>query len=122
MTNAMWLRAGASMLQMLPYGWNLTANNIHDGRKTSQFKSQQVIRGHLYARMAEMANCSHHYWINEEPKHAFFQGCASAQRLQRVCCKNGSFLALLLSHHSQNTTYIFCCASQHVFNLHSSRC
>lgn len=74
MTNAMWLQEGTPMLQLLPYGWNLTANRIHDGREPSPYKSQQVIRGHLYDRMAETANCSYHYWINDNARHAFFQG------------------------------------------------
>ena len=74
MTNALWLQEGTPMLQLLPFGWNLTANRIHDGREPSLYKSQQVIRGHLYERMAETANCSHHYWINDNASHAFFQG------------------------------------------------
>lgn len=74
MTNAMWLQEGTPMLQLLPFGWNLTANRIHDGREPSPYKSQQVIRGHLYDRMAETANCSYHYWINDNARHAFFQG------------------------------------------------
>lgn len=65
---------GSSMLQMMPYGWNLTANAIHENLEPSKMAAGRVIRGQLYARMAEMNNCTHHYWINADPHHAFMQG------------------------------------------------
>lgn len=53
----------ASMMQLLPYGWNLTKS----GGK------HKVIRGGLYNQMGRIQGVQNHYWINSNPKHAFFQ-------------------------------------------------
>lgn len=51
------------MVQMLPYGWNLTHLN----------GEHRVIRGGLYRQMGAIQGVRNHYWINDNPQHAFFQ-------------------------------------------------
>lgn len=63
MTNVYFLPENASMMQLLPYGWNLTKS----GGK------HKVIRGGLYNQMGRIQGVRNHYWINSNPKHAFFQ-------------------------------------------------
>ncbi len=115
MTNAMWLREGSSMLQLLPFGWNLSANRVHVGRQPSRRRSEQVIRGHLYARMAETNNCTHHFWINENPLHAFFQGCTP--HLTSTCHTSSTILL------SRSLDYvlcrILCCVLRQVMSKHN---
>lgn len=40
---------------------------------TGLIRFAQVVRGHLYKRMADVNNCTNHYWINTNPAHAFLQ-------------------------------------------------
>jgi hypothetical protein len=51
------------MVQMLPYGWNLTQPG----------GEEWVIRGGLYRQMGAIQSVRNSYWINRNPKHAFFQ-------------------------------------------------
>lgn len=53
----------ASMIQLLPYGWNLTQPG----------GEHRVIRGGLYRQMGNIQGVRNHYWINPTPQHAFFQ-------------------------------------------------
>ena len=53
----------ASMVQMLPFGWNLTQPG----------GEEWVIRGGLYRQMGAIQSVRNSYWVNSNPKHAFFQ-------------------------------------------------
>lgn len=113
----MFLLQGSSVLQLLPFGWNVTANAIYSNNSarpgkvrllwavwivsehtewtllpsgstafrcrysrvicklSSAASDMQVVRGRTFEHMLEVNNCTHHYWVNENPEHAFFQRC-----------------------------------------------
>jgi hypothetical protein len=51
------------MVQLLPYGWNLTQPG----------SEEWVIRGGLYRQMGAIQAVRNSYWINTNPQHACFQ-------------------------------------------------
>ena len=56
LTNVMWGKAGAALLQLLPYGW-LKPNG-------------QPLRGHGFGNMAEGAGLHYLTWMNQRPQNA----------------------------------------------------
>ena len=59
MTNMMWVKPGAAVVQLFPYGWRLD--------------SGELIRGDYYANMARASNATHLDWVNPFPHNAYFR-------------------------------------------------
>lgn len=60
MTNMLWTRPGAAVIQLFPYGWRLE-------------ESGELIRGHYYVNMARAAGAAHFEWVNPFPQNAYFR-------------------------------------------------
>ncbi|KAL6781333.1 hypothetical protein ACKKBG_A10715 [Auxenochlorella protothecoides x Auxenochlorella symbiontica] len=66
-TNAMFIKHGASAMQMYPYGWRLS--------------NGAMIRGANYREIVLASDCPYHEWVNHRPGYAFFRKIDFHQRL-----------------------------------------
>ena len=59
LTNSMWGKPGAVVLQLLPYGWKRPNGTI--------------VRGHGFGNIAQVAGMHYLTWINTRPEYAFLR-------------------------------------------------
>lgn len=59
-TNALFIKGGASVLQMFPYGWRME-------------ETGELIRGNNYREIVLASDCHYHDWVSPYPGYAFFR-------------------------------------------------